>query len=195
MGFIFLLSILLPAMVANVLADTAVSPVDSTDYFNKCSVVQKVQNVQSRVCKNSPSFTFRKSPTHTSGAALNVNTVNRSRTLWRTSRTRTCETGVCLSSDTVLIPFETQMHSCFSKYPPMETPPSSLILISSLSLPFLLVYLRLCISRVLNMHDLAIWNLFSTTHHEFCMETGDGYSGIHTWGRNGSSGIKKESRP
>lgn len=40
------------------------------------------------------------------------------------------------------------------------------------------------------MHDLKS---LSTTHHEFCMETGDGYSGIHTCGGNGSSGIEKKA--
>lgn len=133
---------------------------------------------------------MRKGPKHKPGTACDVWSVERK--LWEE---RACETGVCSSSDTVLIPLETQMHSCFSKYPQLENPPLSSVShprFQSLSAlpPRVLEVMHIKTAEYAWCCDLKS---LSTTHHEFCMETGDGYSGIHTCGRNGSSGIKEKA--
>lgn len=69
---------------------------------------------------------------------------------------------------------KTQMHSCFSKYPPAGKP-----LISSPSLSLLYLYLSLPLWILQALHikgsqSASEISPFSTTHHEFCMETGDG---------------------
>lgn len=108
----------------NVLADTTLWSVDAPNDLSKCTVLQKVQNVQSEVCKDSASLPFFEKPFYINllqPFVSELESVIRARTLL--SRTRTsCETGVWSSSDTVLIPLETQMHSCFSKYPRWKTP-------------------------------------------------------------------------
>lgn len=60
----------------------------------------------------------------------------------KNSRARTCEIGVCTSYDTGVIPLETQMHSCFSKYPRRKAPlcHQSLTLNFNLSLLFFLYH-------------------------------------------------------
>lgn len=127
-----------------VLADTTLWSVDAPKDLSKCTVLQKVQNVQSEVCKDSASLPFFEKPFYINllqPFVSELESVIRARTLL--SRTRTsCETGVCSSSDTVLIPLETRMHSCFSKYPRWKTPLTHHPYFQSLAaLP--LVYLRL----------------------------------------------------
>lgn len=102
---------------------------------------------------------------------------------------------MCSSCDTGLIPLETQIHSCFSKYPlwkPPHPPHPALI-----HLLFLLPA-RLSAPLPYRLHLLSEWICIVSTEiffhlMNFARKLAEADSGFHTCGRNGSSGIKKKA--
>lgn len=99
---------------------------------------------------------------------------------------------MCSSCDTGLIPLETQIHSCFSKYPHWKPPLPALI-----HLLFLLPA-RLSAPLPYRLHLLSEWICIVSTEiffhlMNFARKLAEADSGFHTCGRNGSSGIKKKA--